>query len=157
MMGTFIKNMKTPKVCGLCPFRHINMSGYLICEMLHKQINLTKFNERFKDCPLVEVKEPHGRLIDIKSVEDNKFAIAENNYKNQWTAKKQDDEIKVGDEGRWGMDLIVITRLYMDGGFKWCDGISKNGIAFHVLKENVSKTNRHFDIESIMKAMSEAQ
>ena len=63
-MGTFIKNMKTPKACGLCSFRHINMSGYLICEMLHKQINLTKFNERFKDCPLVEVKEPHGRLID---------------------------------------------------------------------------------------------
>ena len=65
MMGTYIKGMKTPKACGLCPFRYINMSGYLICEMLHKQINLSKFNERFKDCPLVEVKEPHGRLGDL--------------------------------------------------------------------------------------------
>ena len=78
-----------------------------------------------------------------------------NAFKNQWTAKKQDDEIKVGDEVRWGMDLIVITRLYMNGGFKWCDGISKDGIAFHVLEENVSKTNRHFDIESILEDMRE--
>ena len=68
-MGTYIKGMKTPKACGLCPFRYINMSGYLICEMLHKQINLSKFNERFKDCPLVEVKEPHGRLIDADEIE----------------------------------------------------------------------------------------
>jgi len=83
-MGTYIKGMKTPKACGLCPFRYINMSGYLICEMLHKQINLSKFNERFKDCPLVEVKEPHGRLIDIKSLEDNKFETVENDLQRWW-------------------------------------------------------------------------
>jgi len=47
--------------------------------------------------------------------------------------------------------------VHLNGGFKWCDGIRKDGEAFHVLEENVSKTNRHFDIESIMKAMSEAQ
>jgi hypothetical protein len=74
-------------------------------------------------------------------------------YKNRYQPKKKDDEIKVGDEVRWGMDLIVITRLYMDGGFKWCDGISKDGIAFHVLEENVSKTNRHFDIAKILEEM----
>ena len=78
-----------------------------------------------------------------------------NAYPNQWTAKKQDDEIKVGDEVRWGMDLIVITRLYTNGGFRWCDGISKDGIAFHVLEENVSKTNRHFDIDKILGEMNE--
>lgn len=76
-------------------------------------------------------------------------------YGNMWTAKKQDDEIKVGDEVRWGMDLIVITRLYMDGGFKWCDGISKDGRAFHVLEESVSKTGRYFDIEGILREMNE--
>lgn len=69
--------------------------------------------------------------------------------------KKQSDKIKVGDEVRWCRDLIVITRLYMDGGFKWCDGISKDGRAFHVLEESVSKTNRHFDIESILEDMRE--
>ena len=67
--------------------------------------------------------------------------------------QKADDEIKAGDEVRWGMDLIVVTRLHMDGGFKWCDGISKDGIAFHVLEENVSKTGRHFDIASILEEM----
>ena len=61
------------------------------------------------------------------------------------------------DEVRWNEDLIVVTRVHLNGGFKWCDGIRKDGEAFHVLEENVSKTNRHFDIESIMKAMSEAQ
>ena len=69
--------------------------------------------------------------------------------------QKADDEIKAGDEVRWGMDLIVVTRLHMDGGFKWCDGISRDGIAFHVLEENVSKTGRHFDIESILEDMRE--
>ena len=78
-----------------------------------------------------------------------------NSYKNQWVAKMKDDEIKVGDEVRWGEDLLVVTRLYENGGLNWCDGISKDGRAFHVLVENVSKTNRHVDIESILRKMDE--
>lgn len=69
--------------------------------------------------------------------------------------QKADDEIKVGDEVKWNSDLIVVTRLYKDGGFDWCDGISKDGRAFHVLEENVSKTSRHFDILKILGEMKE--
>ena len=74
-----------------------------------------------------------------------------NSYKNQWTAKS--DKIEVGDEVNWNSDVIVVTRLYKDGGFDWCDGISKDGRAFHVLAENVRKTGRHFDIASILEEM----
>ena len=69
--------------------------------------------------------------------------------------QKAADEIKVGDEVRWGEDLLVVTRFYENGGFNWCDGISKDGRAFHVLAENVSKTNRRFYIESILREMNE--
>jgi hypothetical protein len=43
--------------------------------------------------------------------------------------------------------------LYKDGEHDWCDGISKDGRAFHVLAENVRKTGRHFDIASILEEM----
>jgi hypothetical protein len=39
------------------------MSGYVICEMLHKQIVLEQFGARFDHCPLIEIPTPHGRLI----------------------------------------------------------------------------------------------
>ena len=74
-----------------------------------------------------------------------------NSYRNQWTAK--DDKIEVGDEVKWNSDLIVVTRLYEDGGFDWCDGISNDGRAFHILEKNARKTGRHFDIENTLEAM----
>ena len=59
-MGVYIKDEKIPNNCIdcvlydrdsiECPFYAIDKSDYP--------------NERFKKCPLVEVKEPHGRLID---------------------------------------------------------------------------------------------
>lgn len=58
---------------------------------------------------------------------------------------KQDNRIEVGDEVKWNSDIIVITRVYEDGGFNWCDGISQDGRAFHVLAENIRKTGRHYD------------
>lgn len=66
---------------------------------------------------------------------------------------KHSDRIEVGDEAKWNSDVIVITRVYEDGGFNWCDGISQDGRAFHVLAENVRKTGKHYDIASILEAM----
>lgn len=67
--------------------------------------------------------------------------------------EKQNDKIVVGDEVNWNSDVIVVTRLYKDGEHDWCDGISKDGIAFHVLAENVCKTGKHFNIASILEDM----
>lgn len=65
----------------------------------------------------------------------------------------EEKELHVGDEVKWNSDVIIMTRFYEDGGFNWCDGISQDGRAFHVLAENVRKTGRHFDIQSILEAM----
>ena len=35
-------------------------------------------------CPLVEIPTPHGRLIDIKSVEYGKFTTVGNEYQRWW-------------------------------------------------------------------------
>lgn len=69
--------------------------------------------------------------------------------------QKAEGEIKVGDEVEWDTELIVVTCLYMDGGFNWCDGIRKDGKMFHVLERNVIKTGRHFDIDKILGKMNE--
>ena len=68
-MGVYIKNMKMPKDCGSCDL--CDNDGY--CYALYGDSlwdALPDGAEYFPDgwkyagCPLVEVPEPHGRLID---------------------------------------------------------------------------------------------
>lgn len=42
------------------------------------------FESQYKNCPLVEIPTPHGRLVDIKSVEDRKFTTVDNEYERWW-------------------------------------------------------------------------
>ena len=42
------------------------------------------FEIQYKNCPLVEIPTPHGRLVDIKSVEDGKFTTVSNEYQRWW-------------------------------------------------------------------------
>ena len=71
-MSVLIKNMEMPERCGQCFLRVGNCKQRIYME------------RRPKGCPLVEVKEPHGRLIDIKSLEDNKFETVENDLQRWW-------------------------------------------------------------------------
>lgn len=48
-MGVYIKGVEKPKSCGEC-----FIGRRFMCEHV----------ETFEDCPMVEVPEPHGRLID---------------------------------------------------------------------------------------------
>jgi len=59
-MGVLIEGMEMQKNCGWCPLRGSCVHRiYMEC--------------RPEDCPLVEVPEPHGRLIDADAlVEDLK-------------------------------------------------------------------------------------
>lgn len=65
-MGVYIKGMILPKDCREC------LQGFAIqigCNRM-KDGKISYHNRR-EDCPLVEVKTPHGRLIDegqIKTV-----------------------------------------------------------------------------------------
>ena len=67
---------------------------------------------------------------------------------------KHSDRIEVGDEVIWSDgSTIIVTMVYVDGGSEWCDGVNQNGRAYHVLLENVRKTGKHYDIQSILEAM----
>lgn len=82
---SYIVPMKKP-ICINCRFRSLD-SCTLICLMSDKDSEVTvHVNEMTAspDCPLVEIPTPHGRLVDIKSVEDGKFTTVSNEYQRWW-------------------------------------------------------------------------
>jgi len=78
-----------------------------------------------------------------------------NYYPNNWTAKKQDDEINVGDEVDWSGDKFIVTRIFQPyDKAEECDGVDIDGCTYHdVLISGLTKTGRHVDIESILEDM----
>lgn len=74
-MSILIRGMEMPNVCAYCFLD----AGE--CD-LHAEVNI--WRERHPDCPLVEIPTPHGRLIDIRSVEDGKFVTVGNDYQRWW-------------------------------------------------------------------------
>ena len=58
MMGVYIKGMEMPKKCLWCSLQYIGF-----CQVTKKDVN-SDLGRRADDCPLVEVPEPHGDLID---------------------------------------------------------------------------------------------
>ena len=56
-MSVLIKGMEMPKQCGGCPLRGVCKQRIYI-------------EYRPKDCPLIEVPTPHGRLIDADAIQD---------------------------------------------------------------------------------------
>ena len=90
-MIILIKGMDMPKCCTECSCcRHDNWNG----ETAHQcNVSLITFSaedenwiydQRPNWCPLVEIPTPHGRLVDIKSVEDRKFTTVDNEYERWW-------------------------------------------------------------------------
>jgi len=62
-MSILIKGMEMPKCCEVCKFCDVDAEHF--CEVTLNYIPLAE--GRPKTCPLVEVPEPHGRLIDAES------------------------------------------------------------------------------------------
>ena len=104
-----------------------------------------------------------GKAVNDKGCEGCKYANVagthepcvrcSNSYGNQWTAK--DDKIEVGDEANWLGDCFIVTRIFQPRNMKeQCDGIDDDGCVYHdVLMDDLEKTGRHFDIQSILEAM----
>lgn len=64
-MGIYIKGMEMPKSCLECP-----LNGESACKAFTTIEPWTfKDDERAAFCPLTEVPEPHGRLIDADKFE----------------------------------------------------------------------------------------
>lgn len=65
VMGVYIKGMEMPKDCTECMLNYLDKFGYPHCCITSLLISYGKTNG---DCPLTEVPEPHGRLIDIEDI-----------------------------------------------------------------------------------------
>lgn len=66
-MSVFVKEMKMPETCKECPiFDEWNACGVTGSWDFIDVFDPSK--ERLKDCPLVEVPTPHGRLIDADAL-----------------------------------------------------------------------------------------
>lgn len=62
-MSILIKGMKMPKNCDTCDLCY----DYIECMAASNVIKIN-FETRPKECPLVEVQEAHGRLIDADAL-----------------------------------------------------------------------------------------
>lgn len=66
-MGTYIKGMKTPKDCNSCFLDIYDRQTY--CHNGDKTL-----------CPLIEVKTPHGKLIDVEEMIQNHYIYYGRNF-----------------------------------------------------------------------------
>lgn len=60
-MSIYIKGMEMPKDCTECTLSYFDKFGYPHCSITRLIISYGKTKD---DCPLIEVPESHGRLID---------------------------------------------------------------------------------------------
>lgn len=78
-MAIYIKGMEMPKDCGECP---------LVEKCKNRHLEITESDNGYEpifiqdDCPLIEVQEPHGRLIDADACID----YIRNNNQQAWEA-----------------------------------------------------------------------
>ena len=83
-MSVIVKNMKMPKNCGECPFIFSSWGIEYYCHLAESSTSAEYVGrEKMTNCPLIELP-PHGRLIDIKSVEEGKFVTVGNDYQRWW-------------------------------------------------------------------------
>lgn len=69
-MGVYVKGMEMPPACGYCRLAWCCKAAEGEC------IDLRERNSyRHRNCPLVEVAEPHGRLVDADVAQDRLLNI----------------------------------------------------------------------------------
>ncbi len=76
-MSVLIKGMKMPKMCTECEIRDVEEDYWgeivsLTCPIIRKNVEDYGWRgkcKRHEDCPMVEVPEPHGRLIEAPEIE----------------------------------------------------------------------------------------
>ena len=73
-MGIYIKDMKMPKSCVDCGYKR---GCKLLEDVLEQQgikygdfIFTILVNYRLDGCPLIEIAEPHGRIIDESQISE---------------------------------------------------------------------------------------
>ena len=83
-MPILIKDMEMPETCDECEFHCYHSYGEYVCVAtpLLYPFNLANSKGIRKDwCPLVEIPEPHGRLIDADALKETlDYYICEANW-----------------------------------------------------------------------------
>lgn len=67
-MGVYIKGMEMPENCFDCPFMYGRKYCLLNSKIEFNDPEYSELKNRYKGCPLIEVPEPHGRLVDADAV-----------------------------------------------------------------------------------------
>ena len=67
-MSILIKGMEMPEKCGSCDLFHVELPMHCTVVKGHKTVGAPYGMPRPDWCPLVEVPEPHGRLIDAEKL-----------------------------------------------------------------------------------------
>ena len=74
-MGVYVKGMEMPPACGYCRLAWCCKAAEGEC------IDLRERNSyRHRNCPLVEVAEPHGRLVDFEEIEVTTYIDADGEH-----------------------------------------------------------------------------
>ena len=86
-----------------------------------------------------------------------KFSVSEAIAKLKAYDDEHSDRIEVGDEVEWDGDCFIVTKIFQPRNMKeQCDGIDDDGSVYHdILMEDITKTGKHYDIQSILEAMRE--
>lgn len=76
-MAVYIKGMEMPHNCLFCP---VSRWGSCALTCYSVDMAIAKQNRR-DDCPLIEVPEPHGRLIDADALATDYIRIRDDGIK----------------------------------------------------------------------------
>ena len=101
-MGVYIKGMKMPKECRECYLlEYYEYLGETQCSitrmMLAEREKPISFDGRPSWCPLVEVPEPHGRLIDADAL-DYKLGASDRDIYVKYTLEEEPTVIEAEGE-----------------------------------------------------------
>lgn len=85
-MGVYIKGQTMPETCNDCEFLDLDTFDYEMhtaCGFTGEIVTYDLRHGRNKNCPLIEVAEPHGRLIDADKIDAYKLPI-EKQESSEW-------------------------------------------------------------------------
>lgn len=69
-MSVIVRGMGMPQKCGQCNLYHAEYPMYCLAVEGHRTVGAPYGMPRPDWCPLIEVKEPHGRLGDLDTLQE---------------------------------------------------------------------------------------
>lgn len=90
-MSVLVKDMKMPEKCGSCDLFHAESPMHCTVVKGHKTVGAPYGMPRPEWCPLVELPETHGRLVDVDELSKKMYH----------DAFESDTDLQKWDSGCW--------------------------------------------------------